>query len=133
MDPRGDPDAAFEAVAAQAERADALAVGPGLGHDEPVAGLVRRLVREVDVPLVLDADGLNVFKDDGDALADHAAPLLACTPHARELARLVRLQRPRRLGAAGHAGPGAGGGVGGDARREGPRGRWSPPLTGACG
>lgn len=87
--PDDDADAAFERLAGQLEGADALAVGPGLGLAEATQQLVRRVVREVDVPIVLDADGLNAFKDDGDALADHAAPLLALTPHARELARLV--------------------------------------------
>jgi ADP-dependent NAD(P)H-hydrate dehydratase / NAD(P)H-hydrate epimerase len=87
--PDDDPDAAFERLAGQLEGADALAVGPGLGLAEATQALVRRIVAEVDVPLILDADGLNAFKDDGDALADHAAPLLALTPHARELARLV--------------------------------------------
>jgi NAD(P)H-hydrate epimerase len=87
--PDDDPDAAFERLAGQLEGADALAVGPGLGLAEPTQVLVRRLVREVDVPLVLDADGLNAFKDDGEELADHRAPLLVLTPHARELARLV--------------------------------------------
>ncbi|HWB72935.1 MAG TPA: NAD(P)H-hydrate dehydratase, partial [Egibacteraceae bacterium] len=91
--PDDDPDAAFERVAAQTERADALALGPGLGHAEPAVALVRRLVREVDVPLVVDADGLNAFRHDGDALADHAAPLVACTPHAQELARLLAADR----------------------------------------
>lgn len=88
VDPR-DGDAAFDAVAGLLGRADALAVGPGLGHDDPTVHLVRRLVREVEVPLVLDADGINAFRDDGDALADHRTPLLTLTPHAAEFGRLV--------------------------------------------
>jgi NAD(P)H-hydrate epimerase len=88
VDPR-DPGAAFDTLADALQGADALAVGPGLGHRGPTPELVRRIVREVDLPLVLDADGLNAYRDDGDALADHAAPLLAVTPHAREFARLV--------------------------------------------
>lgn len=84
-----DPDAAFDVLASRLESADALAVGPGLGHDESTVALVRRIVREVDLPTVLDADGINAFRDDGDALVQHAAPLLALTPHAREFARLI--------------------------------------------
>jgi ADP-dependent NAD(P)H-hydrate dehydratase / NAD(P)H-hydrate epimerase len=85
----GDPEEAFRVIASHLEYADALAVGPGLGRAESTAALVHRLVREVDVPVVLDADGLNVFRHQGDALAEHAAPLLVLTPHVRELARLV--------------------------------------------
>lgn len=84
-----DPEAAFERLAATLEGADAMVVGPGLGLAAPTVALVRRVVAEVDVPVVLDADGLNAFRHDGDALADHAAPLLALTPHAGEFARLV--------------------------------------------
>lgn len=84
-----DPDAAFERLAEALERADVLAVGPGLGLAEPTVALVRRLVAEVGVPVVLDADGINAFRHEGDLLARHASPLLVLTPHARELARLV--------------------------------------------
>lgn len=88
VDP-ADPDEAFATVAARVEKADALAVGPGLGHDPATIALVRRLVREVEIPLVLDADGLNAFRGEGELLADHASPLLVLTPHAAEFARLV--------------------------------------------
>lgn len=83
-----DADAAFEVLTGVMASADALAVGPGLGYDEPAVALVRRIVREVDLPIVLDADGINAFRHDGEALAEHAAPLLALTPHAREFSRL---------------------------------------------
>ncbi|MGH8902714.1 MAG: NAD(P)H-hydrate dehydratase [Egibacteraceae bacterium] len=85
-----DPDAAFGVLTRRLESADALAVGPGLGHDESAVALVRRIVREVELPIVLDADGINAFRHDGEALAEHAAPLLVLTPHAREFARLVQ-------------------------------------------
>jgi ADP-dependent NAD(P)H-hydrate dehydratase / NAD(P)H-hydrate epimerase len=87
--PDDEPDAAFEELAGALDGADALAIGPGLGHAEETVALVHRLVREVDVPVVLDADGLNAFRHEASALADHAAPLLVCTPHVRELERLV--------------------------------------------
>lgn len=87
--PDDDPDAAFDALTARLADADALAIGPGLGHAAPTVQLVRRLVREVDIPIVLDADGLNCFRHAGADLADHVTPLLVLTPHAAELARLL--------------------------------------------
>ena len=39
------------------ERADALAIGPGLTTDDETAGFVRDLVRASPVPVVVDADG----------------------------------------------------------------------------
>ena len=84
-----DDEARWARLSAQLAAADALAVGPGLGHDPATVALVRRAVAEVDVPLVLDADGLNAFRHNGDALAEHTTRLLVLTPHARELGRLL--------------------------------------------
>ena len=86
--PEGSDDA-FAAVVERLDGADVLAIGPGLGHSQATAELVRRLVAEVDLPIVLDADGLNAFRGDGDAFADRAGTELVCTPHAREFARLL--------------------------------------------
>ena len=84
-----DPDAAFVALAGRLERADVLALGPGLGLAAHTQALVRRLVAEVEVPLVVDADGLNTFRGTADELAHHRAPVLVLTPHAKELTRLA--------------------------------------------
>lgn len=87
--PTGAPRAAFDLLADALEGADALAVGPGLGHAAPTVALVRRVVAEVGIPLILDADGINAFRHEGRQLADHVAPLLVLTPHAKEFARLL--------------------------------------------
>ncbi len=66
-----------------AEKADALAIGPGLGRGAERRQLVRRLLEEADLPAVVDADalfGLEPFERS-------AATVL--TPHAGELARLL--------------------------------------------
>ena len=41
-----------------AERADAVALGPGLGRSEGTRELVRILLERLEVPVVLDADAL---------------------------------------------------------------------------
>jgi NAD(P)H-hydrate epimerase len=87
--PSDDPDAAFERVAAACERADALAIGPGLGHEPPQTELVRRCVDQLDLPTIVDADGINAFRHDAKTLADHAADTLVITPHRSELSRLL--------------------------------------------
>jgi NAD(P)H-hydrate epimerase len=89
-----DPDTAFATIAGAVDGVDALAVGPGLGHHEAAVKLVRRLVAELDVPIVLDADGINAFRHSGGALAKRRGGFLALTPHAKEFGRLV--------GASGH-------------------------------
>jgi hydroxyethylthiazole kinase-like uncharacterized protein yjeF len=80
------PDA-LPAVLEALERADALAIGPGLTRDEETAGFVRELVRSSPVPVVLDADGLNAFTDRAADAADRKADLVM-TPHEGEFARL---------------------------------------------
>ncbi len=64
-----------------AERAKALAVGPGLGREQKE--LVRRLLAEVDLPAVVDADALYELEP-----AERSAPTVL-TPHEGELGRLI--------------------------------------------
>ena len=74
---------ALETIAAAAERAGSLALGPGLGRGETRRALVRDLLRTVELPAVVDADALDGF----EPVARSAATVL--TPHAGELARLL--------------------------------------------
>ncbi len=66
------------------EKATAVVLGPGLGRDG--AAFARDLYARVEVPLVLDADGLNAFA--GHPFPDRPAPTVL-TPHAGELSRLI--------------------------------------------
>jgi NAD(P)H-hydrate epimerase len=68
------------------DKAGALAVGPGLGTGPEQRALVSRVLQEVELPVVLDADALNVL--DRDAAAARSAPAVL-TPHPAELARLL--------------------------------------------
>jgi len=72
-------DDALEAAA----RARALAIGPGLGRGAAERELVRRLQLATDVPIVVDADGLDGFAP----VARKGKTVL--TPHSGELARLL--------------------------------------------
>ncbi len=69
-------------------RADVLAIGPGLSADEQTENLVRRLLETVTVPMVLDADAINVLAGRRDLLNRVKAPVIL-TPHAGEMARLL--------------------------------------------
>jgi NAD(P)H-hydrate epimerase len=69
-------------------QAGSLAVGPGMTTDERTAGWIRELVRSSEVPVVLDADGLNAFAGRAEDLADRKADLIL-TPHAGEFARVA--------------------------------------------
>ena len=70
------------------KKADAVVLGPGLGKEEGAFAFVREIVGRIDVPLVVDADGLNALAGHLDALEHRPWPTIL-TPHAGELARLL--------------------------------------------
>jgi hydroxyethylthiazole kinase-like uncharacterized protein yjeF len=84
LDPAG-----VEPVLKAVGRADAVVLGPGISKDPDAQALVRAVVPRIDVPLLIDADGIN-------ALAGHFEDVLrsrrwptVITPHAGELGRLL--------------------------------------------
>ncbi len=79
-------------------RLGALVVGPGLGRGDAVAAAVRGVFSTVDVPTVLDADGLLAFAGEPSALRGHRGVVL--TPHAGELAQLLGAHASEVTGAA---------------------------------
>ena len=74
---------AVDAVAEFAEKAGAVALGPGLGRGSGPREVVRRLLTELDRPVVIDADGLFELKP-----FERTGPTVL-TPHEGELARLL--------------------------------------------
>ena len=72
-----------ETIVAAADRAGALALGPGLGRGDGRRALVRELLERLDLPAVVDADALF----DLEPFRREAPTVL--TPHAGELARLL--------------------------------------------
>ena len=80
------------AAAAQreiAKWADVVAIGPGLGGGAAARALVERILGEFTGPVVLDADAINVFTADVNALSRVLGPERAVlTPHPVEFARL---------------------------------------------
>ena len=80
--------AAMDEVLERSARAGALVLGPGLGRGDGTVKLARRLARRVEIPLVLDADGLNAHAGRLESLASRSAATVL-TPHAAELGRLL--------------------------------------------
>lgn len=70
--------------------ADAVALGPGLGTAEETAAFVRQALMhdDPDLPLVLDADGLNLLAADREQRKGWAGQVVI-TPHPGEAARLL--------------------------------------------
>ncbi len=76
----------------RAGRTQAMVLGPGLGRLSAAQKFARDVATHANVPLVLDADGLNAHAEEGglEQLARRSAPTVL-TPHAGELGRLLGL------------------------------------------
>ena len=66
----------------------AMVIGPGLGKDPATGRLVAELYRQLPLPVVVDADGLNLLVAQQVDLKISAGPRIL-TPHPGEMARLT--------------------------------------------
>lgn len=69
------------------ERADVVAIGPGLGRGEWASRMLEAVLR-CDKPLVVDADALNLIAEQGPRRRDN----WILTPHPGEAARLLGMR-----------------------------------------
>ncbi len=70
----------------------AVAIGPGIGKSLKTKSLLKSLVEDVRVPLVFDADALNLLAEDKTLLA-YLPPMSVLTPHIGEFERLAGTSR----------------------------------------
>lgn len=74
--------------------ADVLVVGPGLGQTEEAEGILEQFINRVNLPILIDADGLNLLSGRRDLQEQLTAQAkegrtVILTPHVGELARLT--------------------------------------------
>ncbi|NLE35192.1 MAG: NAD(P)H-hydrate dehydratase [Bacteroidales bacterium] len=67
---------------------DAIGVGPGLGTDPDSGAALKELMETATVPMVLDADALNILSVNREWL-DLLSPRMVLTPHPGEFRRLT--------------------------------------------
>ena len=82
-------------VLEKAKGCDAALIGPGLGQGEREARLVLSLLRTLDCPVILDADGINIISRHIDVLDERTGETVL-TPHEGEFARLAGCPLPVR-------------------------------------
>jgi len=71
-----------------------LGIGPGIGTHPETQEFVRSVVTHADLPIVLDADGLNAFAGQAEILSNRKSAHLVMTPHPGEMARLCGFATP---------------------------------------
>ncbi|MFL6164028.1 MAG: NAD(P)H-hydrate dehydratase [Jatrophihabitantaceae bacterium] len=98
---RSYPEVLVTDTVAAAGRVQAWVVGPGLGGAEDAVESLTRVLA-ADVPVIVDADGLNLLADRRELLERRTAPTVL-TPHDREFQRLFGEVGEDRIGAARRA------------------------------
>lgn len=83
----------FENMRALSDGKRALVAGPGAGQDDETKQFLRAFVDRCEMPVVLDADGLNAFVGHVEQLTPIRHPLIL-TPHPGEMARLTGKKIP---------------------------------------
>ena len=81
---------AFDEIAEMAQHMHAMALGPGLSTDPETRELAVKLVSEIELPMVIDADGLNALEGQTNILTLRREPTII-SPHPGEMARLAGL------------------------------------------
>lgn len=80
---------AIRTVIAKLEPKNAVVVlGPGLSANKHTREFVQRIAIELELPMVLDADGLNAFSNSAELLKARVQPTVL-TPHGGEAKRLI--------------------------------------------
>ena len=101
-----------EEIVPMLQFASCLAIGPGIGTSEETKLFLQAVLRELvksgkQLPVVLDADALNLFAADESLwkLTAESGAAVICTPHMAEFARLTHVTveqiRENRLQLAG--------------------------------
>lgn len=68
--------------------ADSVLLGCGIGNNDDTQVLTNQIIRECNVPIVLDADGINCILPNIDILREAHGDVVI-TPHPAEMARLI--------------------------------------------
>jgi NAD(P)H-hydrate epimerase len=88
MTARIDPERIEASLDELLERADSIAIGPGLGLDPLARRIAEHVALRVKKPIVVDADAITHFAGRAETLRG-APGALVLTPHAGEMARIA--------------------------------------------
>ena len=72
------------------EKSSVIAIGPGMGNNKFTLDMLKKIICTSKVPIVIDADGINVLKDNISLLANKKVPIVI-TPHLGEMSRLTNI------------------------------------------
>jgi NAD(P)H-hydrate epimerase len=79
---------AFNSLLRLCEKKRSVIIGPGIGTFKETQSLILKLIKTLDIPIILDADGLTALSTQPKTLPA-ANRSLILTPHPGEMARLI--------------------------------------------
>ena len=82
-------EASYGGIVEKLQHCDVLALGCGLGKSAGISKLVAHLLDFAQMPVVLDADGINAIAGQLDVLDARCGRVTVLTPHEAEFARLL--------------------------------------------
>ncbi|SKC50487.1 NAD(P)H-hydrate dehydratase [Maledivibacter halophilus] len=80
----------IEKIIKDSKEANVLAIGPGCGNTSELAEIIKQVLVKVDIPIVIDADGLNVLSRDKEWFLEKKSKIVI-TPHIGEMSRLTNM------------------------------------------
>ncbi len=83
-------DSCFDDIQLFLKGKQALALGPGIGTKKETVKLVHKLVKNSEVPLIIDADAINCIAQNPEILKTNNCAVIL-TPHPGEMARLCNV------------------------------------------
>ncbi len=72
----------------ESKKCTAVLVGCGLGWNQSTKNITYELIRNLNIPLIIDADGINVVSENIDILKEAKTEIIL-TPHPKEMSRLT--------------------------------------------
>lgn len=79
----------FKDIKEKTKKIDVLTIGCGASQNLSTQKLICRIVKEINLPMVVDADGLNALAKQKAVLKSRKSKNIVLTPHLGEFSRLI--------------------------------------------
>lgn len=80
----------IDTICESLEKYTSIVIGCGLSVNEDTKAVVEAIIRKSNVPIVVDADGINIVSQNINILKEAHCPIIL-TPHPKEMSRLISL------------------------------------------
>ncbi len=82
---------AIKRIETELKKCSCVLIGCGMGNDEDTKAVTEFVIKKSQVPIILDADGINCLKDNIDIIDLAKAPVVL-TPHPKEMSRIANVE-----------------------------------------